>query len=105
LFIAKPPDAFDIQGAMMDLNNYLASMPYIHSIYVYNPVSKRYYMASQNGQRGMINDSDIKDESIVGILDNYLNYTPFHPIPRIINSEENSQTTGVYTYLCYDAIG
>ncbi|PWW00973.1 AraC-like DNA-binding protein [Paenibacillus cellulosilyticus] len=100
------PNPFDTQAAMIDLNNYLVTMPYIHSIYVYNPLSGRYYITSQNGQKGIIPEDQLMDQSITQILDHYKDYQPFTPIPRLISMNEQSEDgTSVYTYLCYDAVG
>lgn len=91
---------------MIDLQNYLATMPFIHSVYVYNPVAGRYYIAARTGQKGVIEADELKDHNIIGILDNYQEYKPFTPIPRMLKDAQSAeQTTGVYTYLCYDAIG
>ncbi|MEK3882005.1 AraC family transcriptional regulator [Paenibacillus sp. PL2-23] len=100
------PNAFDVQAAMIDLGNYLSSMPFIHSIYVYNPAQERYYIAAQNGQRGIIGEDELMDESIASVLADYQQYRPFAPIPRtILPSTRFPEQTAVYTYLCYDAIG
>lgn len=100
------PNPFDIQAAMLDLNNYLATMPFIHSIYVYNPLSETYYITSRNGQKGVIDESELEDRNMIEILGNYDKYKPFTPIPRTINSNEiNNENVSVYTYLCYDAVG
>ncbi|MCR2802306.1 AraC family transcriptional regulator [Paenibacillus soyae] len=100
------PNAFDVQAAMIDLGNYLSSMPFIHSIYVYNSAQERYYIAAQNGQRGIIGEDELMDASIASILEDYQQYRPFAPIPRtIMASERFPEETAVYTYLCYDAIG
>lgn len=106
LLYYSDPNSFDIQGAMIDLQNYLATMPFIHSVYVYNPVAGRYYIAARTGQKGVIEADELKDHNIIGILDNYQEYKPFTPIPRMLKDAQSAeQTTGVYTYLCYDAIG
>lgn len=36
------PDIYDVTAAMSELGNYLSSMPYIESIYVYNPKTPSY---------------------------------------------------------------
>ncbi|WP_168123895.1 helix-turn-helix domain-containing protein [Paenibacillus sp. HB172176] len=114
LLYYKEPNAFDIQGAMMDLNNYLATMPYIQSIYVYNSAAGVYYIAAQNGQKGIIEESAIADKGIVDTLQQYQQYKPFTPIPRIVDSGstvlsgssiDSESREGIYTYLCYDAVG
>ncbi|WP_162162927.1 AraC family transcriptional regulator [Gorillibacterium massiliense] len=100
------PDAFDTQAAMLNLRSYLSAMPFIQSIYVYNPASETFYIAAQSGQEGIWREDEIVDTSILDILGNYQVYKPFTPIPRIMATD--SQTAagiGVYTFLCYDAIG
>ncbi|MFD2328120.1 AraC family transcriptional regulator [Cohnella sp. GCM10020058] len=104
LYYSKP-DAFDTQAAMLDLRNYLSTMPFIQSIYVYNPASGYYYIAAQNGQEGIWRESEVQDAGILDILGRYRDYKPFTPIPRTIKSASaNAPDLGVYTYLCYDAI-
>ncbi|MEK0317822.1 AraC family transcriptional regulator [Cohnella sp. 56] len=104
LYYSKP-DAFDTQAAMLDLRNYLSTMPFVQSIYVYNPVSGNYYIAAQNGQEGTWREQEVRDTGIIDILGDYQTYKPFTPIPRTIKSSSAGEPgTGVYTYLCYDAI-
>lgn len=99
------PHPFDIQGAILDLNSYLNSMPFIESIYVYNAVQDRYYIVARNGQKGVIEAEELTDNTFVDILGNYRDYEPFAPIPRIMEAADNEKNnTAVYTYLCYDAI-
>ncbi|GIP17310.1 hypothetical protein J40TS1_29520 [Paenibacillus montaniterrae] len=99
------PHPFDIQGAMLDLSNYLSSMPFIESIYVYNAAQERYYIVSQNGQKGVIQAEQLTDTAFMEIVSDYRSYKPFAPIPRIIESDDQTSSgTAVYTYLCYDAI-
>ncbi|WP_309121163.1 AraC family transcriptional regulator [Paenibacillus sp.] len=100
------PSAFDIQGAMIDLSNYLATTPFIESIYVYNPANKIYYVASNRGQSGPLPESDLPDKDILKVLDRYEDYKAFTPIPRSYKLDPgDAEPTGIYTYLCYDAIG
>ncbi|MDQ0114603.1 helix-turn-helix domain-containing protein [Paenibacillus harenae] len=99
------PNAFDAQAVMIDLNNYLATMPYIQSIYVYNPSEDRFYISAQEGQSGILKGNEVNDTGIMEILDHYQEYKPFAPIPRIIKADNpEMEDMGVYTYLCYDAI-
>lgn len=100
------PNPFDIQGAMMDLKNYLNSMPFLESIYVYNAAQERFYIVSQNGQNGVIQTDALTDTGMNEILTDYKNYKAFAPIPRIKQpAADGAAGTPVYTYLCYDAIG
>lgn len=100
------PDIYDVTAAMSELGNYLSSMPYIESIYVYNPKGGQLYIASSQGQNGVFTEQELVDTSILDILNHYQEYKPFIPIPRVYSSgpKENDQVSA-YTFLCFDAIG
>jgi len=99
------PHPFDIQGAMLELNSYLNTMPFIESITVYNAVQERYYIVSRKGQRGFITGEELEDIGLATLLSNYRNFQPFTPIPRVLGEQaSNDSSKGIYTYLCYDAI-
>lgn len=102
----KEPDAFDTQAAMLSLRSYLNTMAFIDSIYVYNPEAGQYIIAAQTSQEGIYPENEIEDVGIANILANFQTYKPFAPIPRFVKStSNNTQDRGVYTFLCYDAIG
>ncbi|WP_340025752.1 helix-turn-helix domain-containing protein [Paenibacillus sp. FSL K6-1096] len=100
------PDIYDVTAAMSELGNYLSSMPYIESIYVYNPKGGQLYIASSHGQNGVFTAQEMVDTSILDILSHYQDYKPFTPIPRVYSNgaQENDQVRA-YTFLCLDAIG
>ncbi|WP_150269267.1 helix-turn-helix transcriptional regulator [Paenibacillus tepidiphilus] len=100
------PDIYDVTAAMSELGNYLSSMPYIESIYVYNPKSGQFYIASSEGQNGVFTEAELVDTGILGILNHFEDYKPFTPIPRVFSNgaEENGQVRA-YTFICFDAIG
>ncbi|MFD2880759.1 hypothetical protein ACFTAO_40160 [Paenibacillus rhizoplanae] len=100
------PDIYDVTAAMSELGNYLSSMPYIESIYVYNPKGGQLYVASSHGQNGVYTEKELVDTSILDILSHYQNYKAFTPIPRVYSNgaQENDQVRA-YTFLCLDAIG
>lgn len=108
------PNVYDVTAAMTELNNYLNSMPYIESIYVYNPKSGTFYIASLRGQNGLFSKNELADTDIIRVLDHYQDYKPFTPIPRtypllsasdsVAGAEQASTDIAAYTYLCYDAI-
>ncbi|MCM3785505.1 AraC family transcriptional regulator [Neobacillus mesonae] len=104
LMFYPDPGVYDVTAAMLELNNYLRTMPYIESIYVNNPTSGTYYIASNREQNGTYNQEELEDTGIIGILDNYQEYKPFTPIPRTYKSSEG-ESISVYTFLCFDAIG
>jgi len=106
LMFYADPSIYDIVAAMGELQNYLLTMPFIESIYVYNPNSAYFYIASNKGQNGMLDKSKLVDNDILRLLDHYQDYVPFTPIPRtMLVDPENKEREAVYTYLCYDAIG
>ncbi|MBE0341166.1 AraC family transcriptional regulator [Paenibacillus sp. 28ISP30-2] len=108
------PNVYDETAAMSELNNYLNSMPYIESIYVYNPKSDTFYIASSRGQNGLFSKKELADTDIIRVLDHYQDYKPFTPIPRtypllsasdsVAGADQASTDITAYTYLCYDAI-
>ncbi|WP_159081762.1 helix-turn-helix domain-containing protein [Paenibacillus sp. CAA11] len=102
MFYTKP-SVYDTTATMLELSNYLNSMPFIDSIYIYNAKSSQYYVASAKGESGTFGRYELEDASIAEVLDNFQQYKPFTPIPRTVhNSRQGS--FGVYSYLCFDAI-
>ncbi|WP_338554935.1 helix-turn-helix domain-containing protein [Paenibacillus sp. KS-LC4] len=113
LFYTKP-NIYDVTAAMNDLTNYLSSMPFIESIYVYNSANNQFYIANRSGQSGIFTKEEISDKGILQTLDDYQTYKPFTPIPRSYMAEatdspllpgQSSPMHHVYTYLGYDAVG
>lgn len=107
LMFYTDPNIYDVTAAMNELNNYLNSMPFIESIYVYNSANAQFYTASRQGEAGMFSKEELADQGILTILDNFQQYRPFTPIPRTYStvSLAGEQLTKAYTYLGYDAIG
>lgn len=106
LLFYSDPNIYDTIGAMGELSNYLNSMPYIESIYVYNPKSSNVYIASNTGQNGVLTKNELTDKEILNLINHYKEYKPFTPIPRTYEvGDSEGEKKSVYTYLCYDAIG
>ncbi|CAM4447906.1 AraC-like DNA-binding protein/uncharacterized membrane protein [Paenibacillus endophyticus] len=107
LMFYNDPNIYDVTAAMNELNNYLSSMPFIESIYVYNSANGQFYTASRQGESGTFNKEELADQGILDILDQFQQYRPFTPIPRTYTtvSLAGEQVTKAYTYLGYDAIG
>lgn len=104
LFYDKP-SIYDVTAAMSELGNYLNSMPYIDSIYVYNPRTSDFYVASRDSQNGVYSESELMDKDILKLLNNYQDIKPFTPIPRTyLGGVDGNEETAVYTFLCFDAI-
>ena len=100
------PSVYDTVAAMQELNNYISSMPYLDSIYVYNPKSANVYVAAGAGQNGLFPKEELVDGDILQLLDKYTEYKPLIPIPRYVWTDGNrTKRKAVYTYLFYDAIG
>lgn len=104
LMFYREPSVYDVTEAMLELNNYLRTMPYIESIYVNNPNSGTFYIASNREQNGTYTQDEVADTGIVDILANYMDYQPFTPIPRRYLSSDG-ENVSVYSFLCFDAIG
>ncbi|MEF3353493.1 AraC family transcriptional regulator [Paenibacillus sp. GYB006] len=104
LMFYNEPGIYDETAAMLELNNYLRTMPYIESIYVNNQSNRTFYIASNREQNGIYNQEEVVDTGIVEILQNVEDYKPFTPIPRKYLSSDGEQIS-VYSFLCFDAIG
>lgn len=105
------PDVYDIGPAMTQLSSYCVSMPFIDSIYVYNPSSSTFFVSTnkQTYENARLSGSHQKDEfadrDIVKIIDNIKDYKPFYPIPRLYTVDvPNSTNYSCYSFLCYDAL-
>ncbi|MUT67605.1 AraC family transcriptional regulator [Paenibacillus sp. NEAU-GSW1] len=107
LMFYSEPNIYDETAAMNELTNYLSSMPFIESIYVYNSKSNRFYTTAREGESGIFNRDELPDKKILVVLDNFQQYRPFTPIPRSYTTPTlaGEKTYNVYTYLGYDAIG
>ncbi|MBB6635253.1 helix-turn-helix domain-containing protein [Cohnella thailandensis] len=106
LMFYSDPNIYDTVAAMAELQNYLLSMTYIESIYVYNPKSEYMYISARQGQNGMIEKGELIDGEILTLLSHYKDYKPFTPIPRtLLVDADTGRKEAVYSYLCYDAIG
>ncbi|WP_405175011.1 AraC family transcriptional regulator [Paenibacillus sp. FSL H8-0261] len=105
LLFYNKPSVYEVTAAMSDLHNYLNSMPYIESIYVYNPNNDTVYISAAQGQNGVYTTGELEDTEIIQMLNHYQDYKTFTPIPRTYSiGEPKSEAISVYTYLCYDAI-
>lgn len=99
------PNIYDVTGAMLELRNYLNSIPFIDSIYVYNSHNGLFYVASNNGRDGIFERGQLADKGILDNLNNYKDVKPFVPVPRVLDSGgAKHSSTPVYTFLAFDAI-
>lgn len=100
------PSVYDTVNGLSEMNNYIITMPYLDSIYAYNPKTESVYIAAPYGQNGQYAKSELADQNILTLLENYTDYKPLVPIPRFVWLDEaHTERKAVYTYLFYDAIG
>lgn len=108
LLLYSNPDIYEVTAAMNELRNYLSSIPYIDSIYVYNPGSPRIYIATSTtsliSQNGVIHKDELIDKGILDLLSGSSRVKPFTPIPRSFSTGEGDKTAAVYSFLCFDTI-
>lgn len=101
-------EAIDENSAFIQLRYYLATIPNVDSIYVYNSNNNRIYEVSTEGElvRSWNNDyykkSNFYDTSAVAMIDNCTDYKPFIAIPRYYKVNDN-YTKCVYSYIMYDS--
>ncbi|WP_018750580.1 helix-turn-helix domain-containing protein [Paenibacillus sanguinis] len=107
LLLYSNPDIYEVTAAMNELRNYLSSIPFIDSIYVYNPGSPHIYIATSTNslvsQNGVVHESELVDKEILDLLNSTRRVKPFTPIPRSF-STDGHQTTSVYSFLCFDTV-
>lgn len=94
-------ETINIQKALTKLNSYAASMPYVHSIYIYNGHTDNFYTTISSV--GIQNSSTFFDQELVEILDRVNFDYAYIPIPRRL-TEPNSyegykQTSNIYTFV------
>lgn len=116
LYISKllyysSPDVYDIGPAMTQLSSYSVSIPFIDSVYVYNPASSIFFVSTtkRSFENSRLSGSHTKtqfvDRDIVNIIDNLKDYKPFYPIPRHYAVDvPNSSNHSCYSFLCYDTL-
>lgn len=116
LYISKllnysSPDIYDIGPAMIQLSSYSVSIPFIDSVYVYNPASSIFFVSTtkQTYENSHLSGSHPKyefvDRDVVNIIDNIKDYKPFYPIARHYTADvPNSSRYSCYSFLCYDTL-
>lgn len=101
------PNIYDYTVAMSQLSSYRAALPFIESIYIHNTKSREIYSSTEKGS-GRYELTDFVDTEIIRILDNFQDYLPFNPIPRMYKAYKPGaiefSNVSSYTYLCYNAL-
>lgn len=103
LIYYSKPDIYDVTLATLELRNYLNSMPFIDSVYVYNSSTQMFYVASNRGDDGVYDKSTLSDKDILNRMDHYKDIQPFVPIPRVIQNNKEG-IVPVFTFLAFDAV-
>ena len=110
LLYSKNPNVFSMSTAFNQLENYRLSIPYIESIYIYNKFNDYIYIEAGDGYseltvNGYSKQADgFADASANEIIDNFSEFKPFRPIPRIYEKKTpKEEKKHYYTYFIYDA--
>lgn len=103
LYYSKP-DIYDVTAAMLELRNYVNSMPFINSIYVYNSHSGLFYVVSNDGRDGIYQEDELYDQEMLGMMNDFKEIKPFVPISRVLEGQGNTGPTPVHTFVAFDAI-
>jgi YesN/AraC family two-component response regulator len=101
-------DAIDENTAFIQLRYYLATVPNVDSIYIYNRNNNRIY--SVTNESDLVrpwrvdydkNDGEFFDQSAVHMINNCTEYLPFIPVPRYYQVND-TYTKNVYSYMMYN---
>jgi AraC-like DNA-binding protein len=85
-----------------DRINLIASMPFLHSVYLYNEQLDLYYSSNQ----GVTKSGSLSDPGIVDIMKNYDPSLKWKPITRTVKNTMNFNVIdyNVYTFIYYDSV-
>ncbi len=103
ILYSNSPEEIDKSIAFSTLDSYRNTAPHIHSIYIYNGVSKEIYYDSYN--KNSFNVQDFFDTDFLELIDNRQRDNHLIPIPRKVISDPSCQprnTYNVYTFVFYD---
>ncbi|MBN1698388.1 MAG: helix-turn-helix domain-containing protein [Spirochaetales bacterium] len=103
LFFTPLNDPVEIYKTLTHFKKYKDLIPYIHSIYIYNPSNNTYYINSPAKTFMIQSIGTFFDEEIHSILQNSEHFNTLIPIPRIIREPGVTQNYfdeyGVYTFV------
>lgn len=102
VFYPSGTDPIDMKN-ITDRLNLIASMPFLHSVYLYNGKLDVYYISD----RGLQKNSDFDDQGIVDIMKDFKPSMNLKPITRTIKRESSFVTMeyNVYTFVYYESSG
>ncbi|WP_042168467.1 helix-turn-helix domain-containing protein [Paenibacillus gorillae] len=101
--------AVDIDTAVKQMTNYRESSPFIDSIYVYNAISRTFFVSSDMSVPTVFAENEFYDNEMREMLSHLNDYETLMPIPRRLlidglvgNIAEKERDT--YTFLLYDTL-
>ncbi|MEC0231813.1 AraC family transcriptional regulator [Paenibacillus alba] len=102
IFYPAATDPVDMKN-ITDRLNLIASMPFLHSVYLYNGKLDVYYISNY----GLQKKSNVDDQEIVDIIKNFKPDMNLKPITRTIKRQSNfvGIEYNVYTFIYYEAAG
>lgn len=96
LFYLEPSEYNEINLAFTQLNSYLSTMPFVHSIYVYTGNHRKFY--TQTFSPNIYTLDDFYDKDLIDILYRRDQYPPLTPIPRRIR-DSSDQMRNLYSFI------
>lgn len=107
LFYSNRLDADEQRTALGRLTMYHNTLPFVHSIYVYNGDTNMIYTdLGSMPEYGAQTIGLFFDQEAIGLVDRFQSYPLFRPIPRKIPEPipgyADKQFSNVYTFLFYD---
>ncbi|MBN2533526.1 MAG: helix-turn-helix domain-containing protein [Spirochaetales bacterium] len=103
LFFTPRDDPLEIYNAITHFRKYKDLIPYIHSIYIYNPINNTFYINSAAKTVMIQSDTVFFDHDIIPMLEKPEFFNTLIPVPRIITepgvTQDYTEEYGVYTFI------
>jgi len=100
LFYSAVDNPLDVYHILNNLDKYTRLIPYIHSIYIYNPVNATFYISSPVKTEMMQPAAAFFDTEMRAIMDDARHCNSNIPIPRIIHDTLSGKIDyGVYSFI------
>lgn len=101
--------AVDITTAVKQMTNYRETSPFIDSIYIYNAISRTFFVSSDMNVSAVFSEDEFYDNEMKEMIGHLNDYETLMPIPRKLRIEglagniaEKERDT--YTFLLYDTL-
>jgi two-component system response regulator YesN len=103
LFFSAGNDPLETYKALTNLKKYKDLIPYVHSIYIYNPINDTYFINSPAKTIMIQPRRTFFDTDINSVLEKSEFFNTLTPVPRIIKepgvTRDFSEPYGVYTFV------